>query len=327
MRINEIAAEIHRRMCEDERFGYSWEERYGAYPETWTIDGKEYVIDVGDYDCSSSTITAWKLALQHTSYAGALEGATYTGNMASVFTGSGLFEWKPMSFTAQTGDLYLNEQCHVAMCQSPDPDLLSEFSGNEYGGAYGGQRGDQTGWESHITGYYSYPWDCILHYNGAADASYEPEPEPEPEQKPGKPVNKAGLWYRAHVQDLGWCEAVHDGQTAGTVGFKKQMEALKVTPPEGWVLDIALHISNVGWKHYKGIQKDVKDPVMGTTGKGQAIEDVLISVAKRPEGDKRKLYFKVHQAGTGWKDWTKEGFSSGSDGLSIPLEAIKMKVV
>ena len=163
-----------------------------------------------------------------------------------------------------------------------------------------------------------------MYLNGGAP---EPEPEPEPEQKPGKPVNKAGLWYRAHVQDLGWCEAVHDGQTAGTVGFKKQMEALKVTPPDGWVLDIALHISNVGWKHYKGIQKGVKDPVMGTTGKGQAIEDVLISVAKRPEGDKRKLYFKVHQAGTGWKDWTKEGFSSGSDGLSIQLEAIKMKVV
>ena len=27
MRVNEIAAQIHRKMCNDERFGYSWEER------------------------------------------------------------------------------------------------------------------------------------------------------------------------------------------------------------------------------------------------------------------------------------------------------------
>ena len=39
MRLNEIAAEIHRWMCEDDRFGYSWEERYGAVWETWMIDG------------------------------------------------------------------------------------------------------------------------------------------------------------------------------------------------------------------------------------------------------------------------------------------------
>lgn len=52
MRLNEIAAEIHRRMCEDDRFGYSWEERYGAVWEAWTIDGKGYRIRVDDYDCS-----------------------------------------------------------------------------------------------------------------------------------------------------------------------------------------------------------------------------------------------------------------------------------
>ena len=170
MRINEIAAYVHKRMCEDERFGYSWGERWGAYSETWTIDGKSYTISVGDYDCSSSTITAWKVALQHTSYSNALDGATYTGNMRSVFVNSGLFEWKPMSFIADPGDLYLNEGSHVAMCQTQEPDILSEFSINEFGEVYGGQRGDQTGWESHL-GYYYDMWDGILHYNGKADGT------------------------------------------------------------------------------------------------------------------------------------------------------------
>lgn len=170
MRVNEIAAYIHRKMATDSRFGYSWEERYGAKPETWTIDGKKYTINVGDYDCSSSCITAWKLALTYTKYKGALDGATYTGNMREVFTRSGLFEWKPMSFLAHTGDLYLNEENHVAMCQTQEPDILSEFSWGD-NGAYGNKRGDQTGQESSVHGYYDYPWDGILHYNGKADKS------------------------------------------------------------------------------------------------------------------------------------------------------------
>jgi hypothetical protein len=49
------------------------------------------------------------------------------------------------------------------MCTSPDPDMLAEFSISENGTAYGNE-GDQTGWESHITNYYEYPWDGYLHW-------------------------------------------------------------------------------------------------------------------------------------------------------------------
>lgn len=156
-------------MVDDERFGYDWDERWGNRSERWTVDGLSFDIKVGDYDCSSSSITAWKKALTGTDYSDALDGATYTGNIRSVFTRSGLFDWKPMSFTAQPGDLYLAEGHHVAMCQTTDPDILSEFSSNEHGGCYGGDRGDQTGWESHKRSFYDYPWDGILHYNGKAE--------------------------------------------------------------------------------------------------------------------------------------------------------------
>lgn len=166
---NLVAAQIHKKMCYDTRFGYSQSERWGATKEKWNIGGKTVSIGVGDYDCSSSTITAWRLALVGTKYEGKLDAATYTGNMRSVFLASGLFEWKPMSFLAHTGDLYLNEGSHVSMCQTQYPDKLSEFCSNEFGGIYGGQRGDQTGGESRVAAYYDYPWDGILHYNGKAD--------------------------------------------------------------------------------------------------------------------------------------------------------------
>ena len=169
MRLNEIAAAIHKRMCEDDRFGYSWEERYGAVWETWEIDGKSYRIRVGDYDCSSSTITAWSVALLGTPWEGSLDAAITTHNMRSVFVGSGLFEWLGMSFLAEPSDLYLSEANHVAMCQTQYPDVLSEFSWGD-NGAYGNQRGDQTGWEASVHAYYDYPWDGILHFVGDGEA-------------------------------------------------------------------------------------------------------------------------------------------------------------
>ena len=163
MSLRDKAAAIHRYMCIDPGFGYDWAERWGG-PVTVQVEG--VTLNVGDYDCSSSTITAWRKAIEGTDYEGCLDGATYTGNMRSVFCGSGLFDWVSVD-EAQPGDLYLNEACHVAMCQPNGQ--LSEFSGNEWGGVYGGQRGDQTGWESHICDYYWYPWDGCLRYNGKAD--------------------------------------------------------------------------------------------------------------------------------------------------------------
>ena len=185
--VADIAATIHANMCEDDRFGYSWDPRWGtdgAGYATWTIHGREYTVKCGDYDCSSSIITAWSTALQGTEYEGALDNATYTGNMRSVFVGSGLFEtWDTDTTSAVRGDVYLNETHHTAMCQDGGSDgvygydCLSEFSINENGGVYGGSTGDQTGREAYIHDFYWYSpggWDITLHYNGMADF-YEEE--------------------------------------------------------------------------------------------------------------------------------------------------------
>lgn len=160
VRIGQFAADVHWRMCDDPRFGYSWVERWGAYPLHWDVDGVPIVVMAGDYDCSSSSITAWRIAMRAAGFESPLPDASYTGNMKAAFLATGLFEWRTDFANAQPGDLYLNEGLHVAMCQGGG--RLSEFSSSETGGT-SGQRGDQTGWESHVTGYYSYPWDGYLH--------------------------------------------------------------------------------------------------------------------------------------------------------------------
>jgi hypothetical protein len=182
---NEVAAKIHAMMVDDDRFGYSWEERWGAFPERWNVLGREIEISVGDYDCSSSAITAWRLALQGTGYDGPLYDATYTGNMRAAFLATGLFEeWDTASTTAWDGDVYLNDAEHAAICQyDGGPDLLSEFCWGD-NGAYGNVRGDQSGEEAAVHDYYWRPWDCTLHYVGGDlyGGQEAPQPEPQPEQ-------------------------------------------------------------------------------------------------------------------------------------------------
>ena len=178
---NEVAAYFHRRMCEDSRFGYTQGSgRWGVGPmEAWTYEGVTGRFLVGDRDCSSSVIDCWQEALRGSRYEGALGAATYTGDMRRVFTNSGLFEWKPRGsgYIAQTGDVYLSEAHHTAMCQSAVPDVLSEFLLNEWGGITGGQVGDQTGAESVVRAYWDFPWDGTLAYNHKADSEDDMTPE------------------------------------------------------------------------------------------------------------------------------------------------------
>lgn len=168
--INEVAAQLMEHMCKCSSHGYTQGNRWGdGGVETVMIDGKGYRIATGDRDCSSAVISAYKAALVGTKYEGLLDGATYTGNMRRVFVNSGLFEWKPMSYIAQRGDIYLNEGCHTAMCTNPNPDTLAEFCISENGTIYG-KVGDQTGRESYIHGYYNYPWNGILRWVGDGEA-------------------------------------------------------------------------------------------------------------------------------------------------------------
>lgn len=192
---NILAAGVHADMVDDNDNGYSWSPRWGEdgkSVKTITVDGVKVKYDRGSYDCASSVITAWKAALKGTKYEHALDGATWTGDIAQVFVNSGLFVQKPSTFIASPGDLYLRHDAdgdgHVAMCQSQEPDLMSEFSINEHGGVYGGQVGDQTGREAAIN-----PWRddfyWVIHYNGKADTTVNDEPQPTPTPTP-KPTTR-----------------------------------------------------------------------------------------------------------------------------------------
>ena len=189
-----IAATNMEALCNDERFGYSQGSRWGdaslgsIYVE---CEGHTSEFYIGDRDCSSAVIDCWQEALKGSPYEGLLDGATYTGNMRSVFVDSGLFEWHDMSFSASRGDVYLNEVNHTAMCLdgSPSNDILGEFCISENGTIYG-QTGDQTAYESYIHWYYDYPWDGILHYIGPTEESDGSDDSSGEEEEVSQPYYK-----------------------------------------------------------------------------------------------------------------------------------------
>lgn len=329
-----VAATLHDHLCVHWFHGYTqgggrWGDGDGVC--SIAIDGRTYSVEQGDRDCSSSVIDCWCRALEGTPYEGALNGATYTGNMRSVFVGSGLFAWHPMGdgYIAQRGDVYLNERDHTAMCQTAVPDMLSEFCINELGGIVGGQVGDQTGNESHVRPYYDYPWDGILAYNGKADAA----PARGPRQVAGNPVNDAGFLYRAHAAFLGWLDSVRDGQTAGTVGYGLRLEAIKITPPKGMELNVKFHVQNIGWRTYSGIKRGASsgtgssdnDPIIGTVGESLQAEALEIEVTKNTTG--KTLYYRVHLADVGWTGWVEAGYAAGTVGIGKQIEAVQFKLV
>ena len=74
--------------------------------------------------------------------------------------------------------------------------------------------------------------------------------------------------YEAHVQNVGWQGVKHDGETAGTVGEYKRLEALRINCPE---IKFKGHVQNIGWTSER-----VSGEVIGTVGEGLRLEAVQI---------------------------------------------------
>lgn len=118
----------------------------------------------GDYDCSSAVITAW----QNAGVPVKTNGATYTGNMYSVFKKCGFVDVtnsidRTTGNGIKRGDVLLNRMNHTAM--SIGNGQIVQASINEKGTVTGGKPGDQTGKEFYIRSYYNYPWDYVLRFN------------------------------------------------------------------------------------------------------------------------------------------------------------------
>ena len=127
--------------------------------------------------------------------------------------------------------------------------------------------------------------------------------------------------YKAHVQNIGWQEKVIDGAWAGTQGEAKRLEALVIDPPEGVVLDVDVHLQNIGWRSYLGIKHN-NDRILGTVGESRRVEAIKIRCTQNNTG--RKLWYQVHCESYGTMKACGEGELAGTTGKSKRLEAIRI---
>lgn len=269
-----------------------------------------YKLRKGDRDCSSAVIDALKTAGIPTG------GASYTGNIRKCFESTGQWVAKPVSFIASAGDLYLREGSHVAMCLSQSPDQLMEFSHNESWGYYNGKTGDQlnnsgANAESHIRGYYNYPWNCIMHYIGKdkdkmkvavelmkhlvtckehgytmssparlGSGGYcevnvggsSPQPAPAPAPKPIEEDTGIVFTYRVRAGGKWYSEIKNLDDYAGVRGKPITDVAIKVNKGKVWY---QVHTFRGGWLG-KITGYNINDSIKGYAGNGKPIDAIRV---------------------------------------------------
>lgn len=158
--------------------------------------------------------------------------------------------------------------------------------------------------------------------------SYASGKSDSPAQPDSSPVNDAGLWYRAHVQNLGWLDPVHDGMIAGTEGESLRLESLQINPPEGVELNVKLHIAFKGWVTYEGIKHGdslENQLVIGTVGESLQAEAIEFDVVKNDTG--KELRYQVHIADYGTMNPIDAPYTAGTVGISKAIESIRIELV
>lgn len=136
---------------------------------------------------------------------------------------------------------------------------------------------------------------------------------------------KMSVSYKVHRQDYDWeKEWKKDGQTSGTVGESKRLEAIQIKLPNGvsGSIEYRTHIQDIGWE--KNWSKD--GATSGTEGQCKRLEAIQIRLTGEVEKN-YDVYYSVHAENFGWLGWAKNGEEAGTAGYGYRLEAIRIQLV
>ena len=137
---------------------------------------------------------------------------------------------------------------------------------------------------------------------------------------------KMSVSYIVHGQDYGWeKDWKKDGQTSGTVGRAKRLEAIEIKLPDGVSgssIEYRTHIQDIGWE--KNWSKNGEKS--GTEGQCKRLEAIQIRLTGEV-AENYDVYYSVHAENFGWLGWAKNGEEAGTAGYGYRLEAIKIQLV
>ena len=123
----------------------------------------------------------------------------------------------------------------------------------------------------------------------------------------------------------GWQTWKQNGETSGTSGQAKRLEAIKIKLQKMKVsgnIEYQSHVQTYGWE--KSWKKNGQ--LSGTSGKAKRLEAVKIRLTGEMK-NKYDVYYRVHAQSYGWLGWAKNGEKAGTEGLAKRLEAVQIVLV
>ena len=124
--------------------------------------------------------------------------------------------------------------------------------------------------------------------------------------------------YEVHLRDIGWKNAIYDGNIAGTTGQARRMEAIAIalSGVDG-KLTYQVHVQDYGW-----LTKVSEGNIAGTTGQARRMEAIIINL----DNSSYNIKYRVHVQDYGWMNWVSSGQIAGTTGQARRIEAIQIKV-
>lgn len=130
------------------------------------------------------------------------------------------------------------------------------------------------------------------------------------------------LTYIAHAQRLGWMNAVHSKEIAGTTGQSRGLEAIKIALPQNLLasgsISVQAHVQSYGWQSAVG-----NDQLAGTTGQNRSIEALRISLTGAL-ANQYDIIYRAHVQSIGWMNPVGNEQIAGTTGQSKGIEGLKM---
>ena len=137
-------------------------------------------------------------------------------------------------------------------------------------------------------------------------------------------VTVPSVMYKTHVQSFGWEKSwKKDGQSSGTFGKAKRLEAIQIRVDGGYGIGIEYrtHVQSIGWQGWKH-----DGQLSGTSGQSKRLEAIQIRLTGN-NADLYDVYYRVHAQTYGWMGWVKNGEPAGTAGQAKRLEAIQIIIV
>lgn len=129
------------------------------------------------------------------------------------------------------------------------------------------------------------------------------------------------VYYRVHVENIGWMNWVKNDAIAGTTGKSLRIEAIQIKVVKKKIESTQqVHVQDIGWMNW------VKNgTTAGTTGQSKRVEAIEIKL-DQSLAEKYSISYRVHVQDIGWMNWVKNGSIAGTTGQSKRVEAIEIKL-